>query len=101
MSDIHTLFEFEENDIHIPMMETGYKEKKPGIVQAQQLDARSLCLTSHGTMAGMKGDWLITNAWGEQYLCPDQVFRDTFEFVDGGDRLMSFTPDHAVIVKER
>ena len=39
--------------------------------------------TLEGTMTARKGDWVIKGVKGEFYPCKDEVFRATYELVEG------------------
>lgn len=54
---------------------------KPVEVEAVRLTKKTYVETRLGTMKGVPGEWLITTAAGEQYLCGDELFRATYEGV--------------------
>ena len=55
--------------------------KKPVVIEAEQLTARTEIETLEGVMVGNPGDWLITGVAGERYPCKDSIFRATYEAV--------------------
>lgn len=57
--------------------------KLPVEIEAVRLTRQVSIKTLEGTMVGEPGDWLITGVKGEQYPCKDDVFRATYEPVDG------------------
>lgn len=56
--------------------------KKPLVIEATRLTRPVLVETLEGYMSGKPGDWLITGVRGEQYVCRDDVFRETYEPCD-------------------
>jgi hypothetical protein len=58
--------------------------KKPVVVEAVQIAQSMAVETLEGRMQGNPGDWLITGVRGEQYFCKDDIFRETYEPVNGG-----------------
>ena len=57
--------------------------KKPVEIEAIRLSRKTTVHTLEGDMTGDAGDWLITGVEGEQYPCRDDIFRKTYEPVDG------------------
>ncbi len=57
--------------------------KKPVVIEAVCITSPMTVETLEGTMEGGVGDWLITGVKGEQYFCKDDIFRMTYEPVDG------------------
>lgn len=57
--------------------------KKPVVIEAERLTERIEIETLEGIMIGNPGDWLITGVAGEKYPCKDDIFRATYEPVDG------------------
>ncbi|SEM52370.1 hypothetical protein SAMN05192533_103237 [Mesobacillus persicus] len=57
--------------------------KKPVIVEAVKLTRSITIETSNGTMKGLPGDYLITDADGEQYPCDRNQFEAEYELVKG------------------
>ena len=57
--------------------------KKPVVIEAVQLKKRVRIETREGELTGEVGDWLITGVQGEQYPCGDEIFKATYEHVDG------------------
>lgn len=62
-------------------------EAKPGfyrkvaIVEAYQISEDMTIGTLEGPSVGKVGDWLITNATGEQYFASDSYFREHYALV--------------------
>jgi hypothetical protein len=46
-------------------------------------DPHVLIDTLEGTMRAAAGDWVIRGVKGEHYPCKDDIFRETYEAVDG------------------
>ncbi len=61
---------------------TQYR-KKPVVIKAVQISIPMKVKTLEGTMKGNVGDWLITGFKGEQYFCKDEIFKMTYEIVEG------------------
>lgn len=57
--------------------------KKPVVIEAERLTERIEIETLEGVMIGNPGDWLITGVAGEKYPCKDDIFRATYEEVNG------------------
>lgn len=57
--------------------------KKPVVIEAERLTERIEIETLEGVMVGNPGDWLITGVAGEKYPCKDDIFRATYEEVNG------------------
>lgn len=57
--------------------------KKPVVIFAAQMDEEFEVETMEGTMRGRPGDWLIRGVKGEYYPCSDEIFRMTYEPVEG------------------
>jgi len=64
------------------MSERRYR-KRPVVITARQMPDAFEVETLEGVMRGKAGDWLITGVRGEQYPCDDEIFRETYEVVDG------------------
>ena len=56
--------------------------KKPVEIDALKISRPMTIETPEGTMKGDPGDWLLIGVDGEQYLCKDELFRQTYEAVD-------------------
>ena len=57
--------------------------KKPVVIEAYQTDKEIEIETLEGTMKANKGDWIIKGVKGELYPCKPDVFKMTYEKVDG------------------
>lgn len=57
--------------------------KKPIIIEAERITDKIEINTREGTLFGYPGEWLITGIQGEKYPCGDEIFRKTYENVDG------------------
>lgn len=57
--------------------------KRPVIVDAVQIKHKITIDTREGKLKGYPGDWLITGVAGERYPCGDEIFRATYEPVNG------------------
>jgi len=57
--------------------------KKPVVIEAERLTERIEIETLEGVMVGNPGDWLIAGVAGEKYPCKDDIFRATYEEVNG------------------
>lgn len=57
--------------------------KRPVVIEAIRLTERVTISTLEGEMIGEGGDWLITGVKGEKYPCKDDIFRATYEPVEG------------------
>ena len=57
--------------------------KQAVVIDAVRLTEPILIDTLEGQMQGQIGDWLITGVKGEQYPCKDDVFRASYETLDG------------------
>lgn len=56
----------------IPVVITAYRVEEPEEIE-----------TLEGRMRANIGDWIITGVAGEHYPCKDEIFRATYEPVDG------------------
>lgn len=54
--------------------------KRPIPITALQLNERFEVVTTEGIMNGNAGDWLIQGVVGEVYICPDEVFRRSYDY---------------------
>ncbi len=61
---------------------THYR-KKPVVIDAVRITEKTEIQTREGTLYGYPGEWLITGVKGEKYPCGDEIFRATYENVDG------------------
>ena len=57
--------------------------KRPVVIEAVKLTRQIEIKTLEGVMVGNVGDWLITGVKGEQYPCKPDIFKATYEPVDG------------------
>ena len=57
--------------------------KRPVVITAAQMTDQFLVDTLEGTMRGEASDWLVTGVAGEQYPVRDDIFRSTYEEMDG------------------
>jgi len=57
--------------------------KKPVIVEAIRITEKIEIKTREGTLYGYPGEWLITVIEGEKYPCGDEIFRKTYETLEG------------------
>ena len=57
--------------------------KKPVVIEAYQADTHGIIHTLEGDMQYDPSDWIITGVKGEQYPCKDDIFKATYEAVDG------------------
>jgi nicotinamide-nucleotide amidase len=55
--------------------------KRPILITALQIAQPFEVVTTEGLMAGRPGDWLIAGVVGEVYICPDDVFRRSYDVV--------------------
>jgi len=62
--------------------------KKPIVIEAVRITEKITIHTREGTLEGYPGEWLLTGVKGEQYPCGDEIFRATYEPVDGEAREM-------------
>lgn len=59
---------------------TAVKKSIP--VSAVQMDEMFEVVTSEGIMRGQPHDWLMCGVMGEVYICPDAVFRRSYDISD-------------------
>lgn len=57
--------------------------KRPVEITAVRTEEAVDIATLEGVMHASPGDWIITGVVGERYPCRDDVFRATYEPVDG------------------
>jgi len=57
--------------------------KKPVIIEATRISEKIEIATREGTLYGYPGEWLITGIQGEKYPCGDEIFRGSYEMIDG------------------
>jgi len=57
--------------------------KKPIVITAERITEKIEIKTREGTLFGYPGEWLITGVQGEKYPCKDDIFRQTYEMLDG------------------
>lgn len=57
--------------------------KKPVIVKAYQTLEQKEIHTLEGTMIASPGDYVITGVAGEMYPCKENIFKKTYELVEG------------------
>lgn len=61
----------------------GTFRKIPVEISAYQVDRDCVILNAAGDLHAKTGDWIITGIEGEQYPCDDEIFRETYDYVDG------------------
>lgn len=55
-------------------------KRKPCVIEAMQIKSKMTIIDANGTeVIGNPGDWLITGVKGEQYFCPDDTFKASYE----------------------
>jgi len=59
--------------------------KKPVVIEAERITEKIEIQTREGTLYGYPGEWLITGVKGEKYPCGDEIFRATYENLDGSE----------------
>ena len=57
--------------------------KRPIVIEAVRLTEKTEIKTREGTLYGYPGEWLLTGVKGEVYPCGDEIFRATYENIDG------------------
>jgi hypothetical protein len=64
---------------------TTFKEyrKKPIVIKAKKMDEAFEVETLEGTMKGNAGDYLIQGVSGELYPCKPDIFKKTYEKIEG------------------
>lgn len=55
--------------------------KRPLEIEAYQMNEDFHVKTMEGTMRGKKGDYVIIGIRGELYICNEEIFNTTYEFV--------------------
>ena len=63
----------------------AHYRKRPIIIEATQLEEDTVVKTKKGDLLGREGNMLITGVEGEQYPCDIDIFKQTYEPVDGPD----------------
>jgi hypothetical protein len=53
--------------------------RRPITLSAVQIDQPFEVATTEGVMRGKAGDWLLKGVKGEVYICPDDVFRASYD----------------------
>ncbi|HMG15425.1 MAG TPA: hypothetical protein VK590_08270 [Saprospiraceae bacterium] len=56
--------------------------KKPIEIEAYQMNEDFHVETLEGTMNGKTGDYVIIGIRGELYICNEEIFNSTYDFVD-------------------
>jgi hypothetical protein len=56
--------------------------KKPIPIFARRIDTVFTVETTEGMMTGQAGDWLMQGVSGELYICPDGIFRKSYDILD-------------------
>lgn len=56
--------------------------KRPIIIQAIQLQYRTIIHPPDGPREGRPGDWLLEDVEGNQYIVARSVFEKTYDIVD-------------------
>ena len=66
----------------------GWKKfrKKPVVVRARPITAKTPVRTREGVLYGYPGDWLIEGVEGEVYPCGAAIFEKTYEEVEEEDK---------------
>lgn len=61
-----------------------FGKEVPGVVQYKRADGtpEGSIKTLEGTMYVREGDWIITGVKGEMYPCREDIFKETYEFVE-------------------
>ena len=59
--------------------------KRPVVITAERVYIQWTINTLEGEMTARPGDWIITGVAGEKYPCKDNIFRATYENVDGSE----------------
>jgi hypothetical protein len=59
--------------------------KKPVVIEAEQIREKIEIKTREGTLYGYPGEWLITGIQGEKYPCGDEIFKATYQNLDGSE----------------
>ena len=59
--------------------------KRPVVITAERVYIQWTIKTLEGEMTAQPGDWIITGVAGEKYPCKDNIFRATYENVDGSE----------------
>ena len=49
-------------------------------MHAVQINEPFDVVTTEGLMRGKPGDWVIEGVVGEVYVCPDGIFRQSYDF---------------------
>ena len=55
--------------------------KKPLEIEAYQMNEDFHVKTLEGTMKGKKNDYVIVGIRGELYICDEEIFNSTYDFV--------------------
>jgi hypothetical protein len=55
--------------------------KKPIEIEAYQMNEDFHVKTMEGTMRGKKGDYVIIGIRKELYVCDEEIFHETYDFV--------------------
>jgi hypothetical protein len=56
--------------------------KKPIPILALQINEPFEVETTEGTMRGQPGDWLMQGVSGELYICPDNIFKKSYDILE-------------------
>jgi nicotinamide-nucleotide amidase len=64
--------------LHIDGAVKAVKRSIP--IAAFQVNQPFEVLTTEGTMQGKPGDWLMQGVVGEVYVCPDEIFRRSYDY---------------------
>lgn len=56
--------------------------KKPIEIEAYQINEDFHVKTMEGTMRGKKNDYVIIGIRGELYVCDNEIFHSTYDFVE-------------------
>lgn len=71
-------------------MDVARYRSKPVTVEAVKISRTISIETSEGTVKGYPGDYLITDANGDQYPCKSDTFEKTYERIRDGRDVKSF-----------
>jgi PGDYG protein len=56
--------------------------KKPIPILSLQINEPFEVETTEGIMRGQPGDWLMQGVAGELYICPDNIFKKSYDILD-------------------
>ena len=78
---------FLDSGYEIPIKDLVFQKyrKKPVVIQAMLMGQAFKVETLEGIMTGEKGDFLIIGVKGEAYPCKPDIFKVTYENLDGSE----------------